>query len=242
MIYTNGCSFTFGYELSDTNNSWPYLLAKKLNTTVINDAVSGGTNYRTVYQSLKNFNKNCNLYIIAWTATSRYTFYKSDNNYEINFNPLLKNQLYCDNAFYTNWGKTLYKHWHNELFSFKLWLQQIIQLQSCFEKFKKNYLMINTFPNDLSKWLAPKHKFISSVKDLINFDLMNDEQIFAEYNEIQYYIKCIDTEKFYKWNNFTINDLSQKFPIGPHGHILEDGHNHLSDLLYQHIQCLKYEL
>lgn len=239
MIYTNGCSFTYGDELTDSTNSWPYLLANKLETGVINDAISGGTNYRTVYRSLRNLNKNYNLYIVAWTVPSRYTFYKSDNNFEINFNVQLKNNLYGKEEFYSNWGKVLYKHWHNELYSLKLWLQQIIQLQSTFEKFQKNYLMLNTFSNNLDAWLAPEDQFISSVKNLINFDLMTDEQIFAEHQEIQYYLSCINTEKFYQWNNFFIADLATRFPTGPNGHILESGHQHVSDLLYQHIQYLK---
>ena len=239
MIYTNGCSFTFGDELTDTTKAWPYILANKLETKVVNDAVRGGTNYRTVYRATKHIKDNFNLYIIAWTYTSRYTFYKSDNNFEINFNPQLKNALYADELFYTQWGKILYQYWHNELYSLKLWLQQIIHLQSTFEKYNKHYLMINTTSNNLNKWLAPKNQFITSVKELINFDSMNDEQIFAEYQEIQYYLNCIDQEKFYKWNSFSITNLCLQFPVGPGGHILDAGHEHLSDLLYQHIQCLK---
>jgi hypothetical protein len=239
MIYTNGCSFTYGDELNETSMAWPRLLAKKLNTEVFNDAVSGGTNYRTVYRTTKNIKEDYDLYVVAWTTCARYTYYKSDNNFEVNFNPQLLNALYGKEKFYSQWGKDLYLHWHNELYAFKIWLQQIIQLQATFERFQKNYLMINTFSNNLDKWLVPEDQFLSSVKNLINFDLMNDEQIFAEYQEIQYYISCIDTEKFYQWNNFFIGDLVQQFPVGPGGHILDAGHEHLSDLLYQHIQCLK---
>ena len=239
MIYSNGCSFTRGDELNETSSAWPHLLAKKLNTEVFNDAVSGGTNYRTVYLTTKNIKENYDLYIVAWTTYARYTYYKSDNNFEINFNPQLKNNLYENEKFYSQWGKDLYLHWHNELYAFKIWLQQIIQLQATFEKFQKNYLMINTFSNNLDKWLVSEDQFVSSVKNLINFNFMNDEQIFAEYQEIQYYLSCINTEKFYKWNNFFIGNLVRQFPFGPGGHILDAGHEHLSGLLYQHIQCLK---
>jgi hypothetical protein len=239
MIYTNGCSLTYGDELTDKTKAWPYLLAKKLNTEVLNDAVNGGTNYRTVYLSTKNIKENYDLYIVAWTNCARYTYYKSDNNFEINFNPQLNNSLCGNEKFYSQWGKDLYLHWHNELYAFKIWLQQIVQLQATFEKFQKNYLMINTFSNNLDKWLASKDKFSSSVKNLINFDIMSDQQIFAEYEEIQYYISCIDTENFYQWNDFFITDLTNKFSTGPNGHILDAGHEYVSDLLYQHIQCLK---
>ena len=82
-IYACGCSFTYGDELIDpTKSAWPARLAEKLSASIDNNAVSGGTNNRTVYQTIKNTQKNYDLYLIAWTTYSRFTFYKSDNNYE----------------------------------------------------------------------------------------------------------------------------------------------------------------
>jgi len=232
-IYACGCSFTYGEELKiPTESAWPILLGKKLNQPVSNFAVSGGTNFRTVYQTIKNLNKY-DFYLIAWTSYSRFTFYKSNNNFEVNFNPQLKNSLYSNEVFFKDWGKILYAHWYNELYAFKIWLQQIIQLQSVL---KQDYLMINTLDNHLKYWCVNEDNFIDSVKHLINFDLMNDEQIFDEYKEIQYYLKLIDTSKFYKWNEFNITDLCQQFECGPEGHILEEGHNHLAESIYQHVQ------
>jgi len=236
-IYACGCSFTHGDELNNTTNSaWPARLAEKLSSSIDNYAISGGTNTRTVYQTIKNTQKNYDLYLTAWTTYSRFTFYKSDNNFETNFNPTLEHTLYSNEKFYRDWGQNLYKYWYNDLFAFKLWLQQIIQLQQILKN--KNYLMINTMENNLSRWLTTKESFIDSVKDLINFDIMNDEQIIDEYDEIHYYISLIDTSKFYKWNNFHITELCDHFPCGPGGHILEEGHVHLSDLLYQYL-CSK---
>jgi hypothetical protein len=187
---------------------------------------------------MKQTKENFDFYIIAWTSAARYTFYKSDNNHEINFNPQLVNTHYGRKDFYHNWGKTLYKHWHNELYSFKLWLQQIIQLQLVFNETKKKYLMINTMPNNLDVWLASRNQFITAVKELINFDVMTDDQILAEYDEIQYYVSLIDVNNFYKWNQFSIIDLTTQFPCGAGGHILDQGHQCLSNLLYHHI-CSK---
>lgn len=234
-IYANGCSFTYGDELQSINYAWPQLLANKLNAEIVNDAIVGGTNYRTVYRTIKHTKDNFDLYIIAWTTDTRFTFYKSDNNFEINFNPQLKNDIYGKEPFYQEWGKTLYKIWYNELYSFKLWLQQIIQLQSII---KKPYLMINTMHNNMSSWLSAKDTFIESTKALINFNIMNDEQILAEYQEIQYYSSLINKNNFYGWNNFYIKQLCEKFPCGPGGHILEAGHNYVADLIYNHL-CSK---
>ena len=236
-IYACGCSFTYGDELKNTNKSaWPVRLAEKLSASIDNNAVNGGTNTRTVYQTIKNTQENYDLYLIAWTTYSRFTFYKSDNNFETNFNPNLKNSYYENEKFYSAWGNDLYKYWYNELFAFKLWLQQIIQLQQILKD--KKYLMLNTIENNLSKWLAPKESFINSVTELINIDLMNDKQIIDEYKEIQYYISLIDFSKFYRWNEFCISDLCKNFPCGPNGHILEEGHDQLANLIHQHI-CSK---
>lgn len=234
-IYACGCSFTYGDELdSPATHAWPVLLANKLNASVTNDAVSGGTNFRTAYRTIKQTQYNYDLYVIAWTTYSRFTFYKSDNNYETNFNPQLVHGLYDKESFYKDWGNTLYKHWYNELYAAKLWFQQIIQIQQILSN--KNYLMINTMPNNLMQWLSDKTDFISSVRSLINFDVTTDEQIFDEYNEIQYYNSLINKSNFYKWNEFHITQLSSQFTCGPNGHILEEGHNHLADLIYQHVQ------
>ena len=236
-MYACGCSFTYGDELTDpAAHSWPAILAAKLSAEFTNVAAKGGTNARTVYQTIKHTQNKYDLYVIAWTTYSRFTFYKSDNNFETNFNPNLIHALYSSENFYKQWGEVLYKHWYNELYAFKLWLQQIVQLQHILKN--KNYLMLNTMENNLHKWLAPKESFISSVKELINFDLMNDKQIIDEYEEIQYYISLIDFSTFYRWNEFYITGLCDRFPCGPEGHILEQGHEHLANLIYQHL-CLK---
>jgi hypothetical protein len=236
-IYACGCSFTYGDELySPTTEAWPSIIASQLDAKLTNDAISGGTNARTIYRTIKNIQHNYDLYLIAWTTYSRFTFYKSDNNFEVNFNPSLTQELYSSKEFYRDWGTTLYKHWYNELFAFKLWLQQIIQLQSVLVD--KKYIMINTMENNLSNWLAPKNEFINSVKDLINFNAMNDKQIIDEYKEIQYYISVIDKSKFYNWSDFYITQLCSQFKCGPGGHMLNDGHIHLANLLHRQI-CLE---
>jgi hypothetical protein len=234
-IYACGCSYTYGDELANPNESaWPVLLANKLQASIVNDSVNGGTNYRTVYQTIKNTKDNYDLYIIAWTNYSRLTFYKSDNHYETNFNPHLKHALYSSEKIYTEWGKTLYKHWYNDLYAFKLWLQQIMQLQKLLAG--KNYIMINTAANSLSKWLAPKESFAESIESLVSLNTLTDEQIFDEYEEIQYYISLIDHSNFYKWSEFYIKELSNHFKNGPRGHILEEGHEYLANLMYEYVQ------
>jgi hypothetical protein len=236
-IYTNGCSFTYGDELQSPDTSaWPAVLAAQIGADITNDAVPGGTNPRTVYHTIKNLQNKFDLYLIAWTADTRFTVYKSDNNFEINFNPELENQLYGQKDFYRDWGKTYYTTWYNQLYAFKLWLQQILQLQAVLGP--RPYLMINTMSNDIDRWTAPWPEFAAKVKDMINFDVMNNEQILAEHKEIQYYVAQIDVSKFYKWNQFAIQDLCSQYECGPRGHILEHGHQRLANQINEHL-CLK---
>ncbi len=53
-LYFNGCSHTYGDDLTDFNKAWPGLIAKQIGCNFVNDAVSGGTNDRIVYRTIKN--------------------------------------------------------------------------------------------------------------------------------------------------------------------------------------------
>ena len=70
-----------------------------------------------------------------------HTFFKSNNNHSVHFNPELIHYTYGQEEYYKIWGRTLYQTWHNRLYALKLWLQQIIQLQTMFDRYNKNYLM-----------------------------------------------------------------------------------------------------
>ena len=85
-LFFIGCSHTYGDDLVNPGNeAWPALVAEKRKQTFLNAAVSGGTNDRIMYHTIKNIDKFDEFYI-AWTFTSRFTRYREDNNYEINFN------------------------------------------------------------------------------------------------------------------------------------------------------------
>lgn len=244
-FYFNGCSFTYGDELKNPHTeSWPTLVSNHFNVSFLNNAVSGGTNQRTVYKTLLNKNK-FDYFIIAWTAYTRFTEYNPVDNYEINFNPNLtmnpslhiSNDLKKNYSKYKKFGELYYKCWYNELYKFKTWLQEIILLQSFFKTQNKNYLMINTFKNNLSLWLQPKKKFISSASFLLPFfENMSDSQLEDEHDSIQQLVEDIDKSKFIGWNHWCIEDLTSIFPIGPNGHLLKDGHKAIAEKIITHIE------
>lgn len=227
MLFATGCSHTYGDDLQDKRKAWPFLLGEKINLSVHNNAVSGGTNQRSVYETIKAVtDREYELIVVGWTYVERHTFYRVDNNFQINFNPVLKHSLYDSDPSYTQFGKLLYAHWHNDLFAFKLWLQQILQLQSYLISRKQRYLMLNLAHNNITKWN-------SNFNSLINFDLMNDEQIEQERIEIQNYLDQIDHNSYYEFYNYHIEKYD--FPLGATGHYLEEGHRDIADRLYNFI-------
>jgi hypothetical protein len=91
-LFFIGCSQTHGDDLTDpANAAWPALIAQQRKKSFLNAATSGGTNDRIMYHTIKNIDKFDEFYI-AWTAVNRFTRYRAENNYEINFTYISKNR------------------------------------------------------------------------------------------------------------------------------------------------------
>ena len=173
-------------------------------------------------------------FIIAWTYIGRFTRYRFDNNYEVNFNPQLKHSLYGNDQSFLQYGKLHYTVWHNELYDFKKWLQNIILLQTLLQRKNKKYIMLNATNNNIVQWTSPWPKFNAAVQHLLCFDQMNDEQLLNEHCEIQSLISQIDQEKFLGWGQWWITQLHTAYAVGPTKHLLEDGHNAIADYILNH--------
>lgn len=233
-LYFNGCSHTWGDDLNDpATQSWPAVLSCRLNCEFLNDSISGGTNDRIVYRTIKNI-QNFDKFYIAWTHTSRFTQYRSDNNHDVNFNVQLHHRLYGNDPDFKNYGTIHYRTWHNELYSFKLWLQKIILLQAFFKTNNKDYVMVNSVDNFINRWSSNWQNFNNSVKSLLCFDSMNDEQLRSESDEIQALLKQIDYSKFISWGKWHLTSLIGCYSVGPTGHLLEDGHAAIADYIFNH--------
>lgn len=223
-LYFNGCSHTYGDDLKDPKSSaWPSVMSATMGLSFLNDSFSGGTNDRIMYRTIKHIDQFDKFYI-AWTYTTRFTRYRTDNNHDVNFNPQLVHNLYSKDPNFAEYGKIHYRTWHNELYAVKLWLQNIVLLQRLFESERKHYLMINSVSNHLDRWTSGWQEFRSSVKSLLCFDLMNDDQLYQEHLEIQKLISMIDLTHYVEWNQWCLTDELTKYPVGPTGHLLEQGH------------------
>lgn len=233
-LYFNGCSHTFGDDLKNPeHDAWPAVLAETLKCEFKNFAISGGSNDRIKYLTIKHIDEFDKFYI-AWTYTSRFTRYRSDNNFEINFNPQMKNALYGTDSDFLDYARLHYKIWFNELYAFKLWLQDIILLQNFFESNNKSYVMINADNNLIDRWTIDWPDFKNSVKSMLCFDRMNDQQLFYEHQEIQKLVKQINFKHYIGWNIWWLYKMSSLYPVGCSNHLLEEGHRATAQYILEH--------
>lgn len=231
-LYFTGCSHTYGDDLDQPAvQSWPALLANKLGCEFVNDAVSGNANDHITYQIMKNCQDFDKIYI-AWTYIERFTRYRFDNNYVVNFNPQLNHALYGRDVEFWHYGKMHYAVWYNDLYSFKLWLQNIILVQRYLDSLQKPYVMVNSNNNLIDRWTTPWPDFVSSVQSLLCFDLMDDSQLYQEYQEIQSLLTQICFDHYIGWNTWWL--IKDSFATGPTGHYLSAGHEHIANYIQKH--------
>ena len=231
-LYFNGCSHTHGDDLeSPATQSWPAVLASQTGCEFVNDAVSGNANDHIIYQTIKNASQFDKIYI-AWTYIERFTRYRLDNNYVVNFNPMLTNRLYGNDTTFVDYGKMHYAVWYNDLYSFKLWLQNIILLQRYLESLNKPYVMVNSDNNLIDRWTSAWPKFVSSVQSLLCFDLMNDDQLYQEHQEIQTLLSQINFDHYIGWNTWWL--IKDPFATGATGHYLSSGHEHIAKYILEY--------
>jgi len=228
MLWVTGCSHTYGNDLVDKTQAWPYLLANMLGLDCVNNAVSGGSNERIVYQTIKS--KPASLKIIAWSYIERTTRYDPDNNFEVNFNPQLVHTLYDKRDSFLQYGKLHYTQWYNDLYAFKQWLQQIILLQRYLHD--QPYLMLNATHNRFENYTSSWETFNSNVKEFVCFNHMSDEELYNEHCEIQQYLDLIDTRCYYNINEFYITKLHETYPVGKTGHLLDQAQEEIAKRLY----------
>lgn len=65
ILFTSGCSFTYGEELENRKQAWPFVLGKMLNYDVINKGICSGSNEYIVRTTI-NFVTECMLNNISY--------------------------------------------------------------------------------------------------------------------------------------------------------------------------------
>ena len=204
-----GDSFTYGEELSDINNSWPFLLGNKLGYEIINLAKPGSGNTRMVRHAVEQIN-NYDLIIIAWSHFARTELADKNGFYDIW--PGCRTLPHKE---FSSWRSDVinyYSKHHNDQYLYNQYLINIILLQQYLKNNNKKYLMLDAFGNH--------------------------QNVGRRSNDNKDLIKQIDKNSFLGWPDQSMMEWTNGTPQGLNGHFLEQGHKQVADKIYEHIRHL----
>ena len=210
QLLTVGDSFTYGDELKDRYQAWPYRLADHLGYEVHNMGQSGTGNASILRRTLEELSVNhYDLVIIAWTSPGRIDW-KDDIGiaYDVwpGYPPTAP--FFQDHPWRTDLLNYISQH-HNSAYLYQQYLIQAISLQSYFRANNINYRMMDVRHNDYYRKVgAEMHDQLA-------------EQIHAE--------------MFIGWNKFGMIELTKGCALGPGGHPLTKGHERIADEIAKHI-------
>ena len=137
MIFTNGCSFTYGHELDKPyEEAWPYVLAEKLNTKVANFGENNSDNQRILQTTIDFFKMRPGEQSkvgIDDNWMSRYAIIQWSTY--VRFDTIPQEIVLNDNA-------------NTEEYLLDKYFVQVRIMQDFFESRKIPYLMFNGFDNE----------------------------------------------------------------------------------------------
>lgn len=208
-LLTVGDSFTYGEELSDLNNAWPFLLGKKLGYEVTNLAKPGSGNTRMVRHCVEHIN-DYDIAIVAWSHFARIEMADENGCYDVwpGSSPRV-------NRGWGQWRNELVDYLnrhHNDNYLYRQYLLNIILIQSFFKANHKRYLMVDSFGNH-----QDKSRTANANKDLLT---------------------QIDGNFYIGWPTESMMEWTYNTPQGPGGHFLERGHQIIANKINEHIRHL----
>jgi hypothetical protein len=140
-----GDSFTYGDELSNLTNAWPYLLGSMIDYEVTNLGIPSGGNTQMIRKVIENCN-DYDLIVVAWTHFARIEF--SDNNGTYDIWPGCYSKLFVNKLEYRKQLIEYLTHYHNDQYLYKQYLLNIILLQHFLKQNNKRYIMLDAFSNN----------------------------------------------------------------------------------------------
>ena len=140
-----GDSFTYGEELSDLNNAWPFLLGNKLGYTVDNLAKPGSGNTRMIRHAVEQIN-NYDLIIIAWSHFARTELADEHGFYDLW--PGCSALPHKESSPWRSEVIDYYSKHHNDQYLYNQYLINITLIQQYLKFNNKKYIMLDTFGNN----------------------------------------------------------------------------------------------
>lgn len=211
-----GDSFTYGDELDNVYDAWPYKLAKLIDYDAVNLGQSGCSNTsilrRTIVEIAGAANDKYDLVAIGWTSAGRVEW-KDDIGTEYDLWPGYsgRGKFFHDHPWRNDWLDYINKY-HNSEYLYQQYLVNVISLQSYLKANNIPYVMLNIVNNEYYR--------ISSLPGL------------------GYLAKEIDKTNFLGWDNYGMAEIAAACPKGPGGHPLELGHERIAEHINEHIRNL----
>ena len=209
-ILAVGDSFTYGEELTTTQDAYAQLIAHRCDATLINLAKPGSGNKRMIRNVMVHVatNQHPDLVIIGWSSCGRMEYADDDGVFDIwpgyGGRLFVKNQPWrLDLLDYMN------KH-HDSAYLYKMHLLDVIMLQSFLKQQNINYIMLNTCCNEYY------------------------HNIYYTQNEVL--TPFIDATHYLGWPTEGMVEWTVGCKQGPNGHFLSEGHRKVADKLYEHIR------
>jgi hypothetical protein len=211
QLLTVGDSFTYGDELTDRYQAWPYRLADKLGYEVYNMGQSGCSNFSILRRTLEELAvSQYDLVVIGWTSPGRIEW-KDDIGVAYDLWPgyALNTAFFEEHPWRADYVNFISRH-HNSVYLYEQYLIHVISLQSYCKANHINYRMINVRHNDYYHRVGREMH----------------EQLAQQ----------IDTKQFLGWNKFGMTELTATLPKGKNNHPLEAGHEKIADEITKHIR------
>jgi hypothetical protein len=243
-LFTNGCSFTEGYDLPDPSMAWPSVLSNSIKYDVNNIALGGGSNDRIFRTTIEYFNIHTapDIAIIGWTFNDRAELsHHSGVRLRLTSNACLP-----DTTEMTEDLTLVHKFWTTQLYNrylnYHAWVHSILHLQEYFKSKKIQYLFFTAIGNDYI------HEFINNTD--LALELADQSwqwrdraryapfrNIHREYQDLRLCIAKIDLTHWVSQANYTMGQYlqNQGFKSDCTGHYQIDGHlawaNHLREYI-----------
>lgn len=198
-----GDSFTYGEELADLNQAWPYQIGNHINAAVVNLGQPGTGNRRMVRTVIDHVSKypETDLVLIGWTSPGRTEFADREGVFDIW--PGYSGRMFARDQ---PWRLELLEYlnkYHDPAYMFEQYLVDVILLQSFLQSRQIKYLMCDVSANEYY------HRIM-----------------YAELPDLR---AQIDQKYFVGWSERGMTEWTHNCKKGPNGHFLEQGHFKVAD-------------
>lgn len=206
-----GDSFTYGDELDDCYQAWPYHLANNIGYEVHNMGQSGSSNAGILRRTFEELSNNkYDLVIVGWSDPGRIEWKDAASHAYSIWPGFVPNEKFLNQ---TPWRNALVEYisqYHSPEYLYQQYLIQVLSLQS---------------------YCQAQHieLFMLDIKNKNYYRSVGAEQHDTLENQI-------NKEIFVGWGEFGMHELTISLPKGPGGHPLERGHKKIANELTKYIR------